>query len=434
MPVHVVSAVSGAGWLRCAVRLAGENPGPHRPVRGGQVHPREHVDRRRHPGRRGDASGWQGRHVTAARDLVPLPSGGVLIDTPGLRGVGLLDLEGDSSSTFPEIEALSAGCRSATARMWPSRDVPSWPPSTREHCRPAAWRAGTSCGARRTTWRFAPMPGCALPSFAGGRPSGVPSGVRASADHEKPCEENRQEEYGPQQRTSPARECAWRSMWSSWTVPTRGVGSPRWCAHIRYPTRWCSHCHEVACPSGSVARALHADFDVFVARKVGAPGRSELGVGAIAEAREPLPADVPAEPTVWLDHELLRRLGLVRRRRRDRRRREGGTAAADRVYRGARPAGTRHRADRRPCRRRDRDRRHRPRVVARVADVGSRDDRARRAGGSHGRPAVVGEECDEVLAVAAPRNFRAVGAWYRVFDQLSDETVVALLNEAILER
>ena len=46
----------------------------------------------------------------------------------------------------------------------------------------------------------------------------------------------------------------------------------------------------------------------------------------------------------------------------------------------------------------------------------------------------LGEECDEVLAVAAPRNFRAVGAWYRVFDQLSDETVVALLNEAILER
>ena len=39
-------------------------------------------------------------------------------------------------------------------------------------------------------------------------------------------------------------------------------------------------------------------------------------------------------------------------------------------------------------------------------------------------------ECDEVLALEAPRNFRAVGA-YRVFDQLTDETVIALLNETV---
>ena len=41
------------------------------------------------------------------------------------------------------------------------------------------------------------------------------------------------------------------------------------------------------------------------------------------------------------------------------------------------------------------------------------------------------QECDEVLALEAPRNFRAVGAWYRVFDQLTDETVIALLNETV---
>ena len=44
---------------------------------------------------------------------------------------------------------------------------------------------------------------------------------------------------------------------------------------------------------------------------------------------------------------------------------------------------------------------------------------------------MLSRECDEVLALEAPRNFRAVGAWYRVFDQLTDETVIALLNETV---
>ncbi len=56
-------------------------------------------------------SDGKGRHVTVARELVALPSGGVLIDTPGLRGVGLLDLDGGLEMAFPEIEALAAGCR-----------------------------------------------------------------------------------------------------------------------------------------------------------------------------------------------------------------------------------------------------------------------------------------------------------------------------------
>ncbi|MBY8878444.1 ribosome small subunit-dependent GTPase A [Actinacidiphila acidipaludis] len=57
-----------------------------------------------------DADG-KGRHTTTTRDMLPLPDGGVLIDTPGLRGVGLWDAESGVSQVFAEIEALAADCR-----------------------------------------------------------------------------------------------------------------------------------------------------------------------------------------------------------------------------------------------------------------------------------------------------------------------------------
>jgi ribosome small subunit-dependent GTPase A len=53
----------------------------------------------------------KGRHTTVHRELVPLPHGGVLIDTPGLRGIGLWDTEEGVALTFPEIEELAAECR-----------------------------------------------------------------------------------------------------------------------------------------------------------------------------------------------------------------------------------------------------------------------------------------------------------------------------------
>jgi ribosome biogenesis GTPase len=52
----------------------------------------------------------KGRHTTTTRELIPLPGGGVLIDTPGLRGVGLYGGEG-LAQAFAEIEELSADCR-----------------------------------------------------------------------------------------------------------------------------------------------------------------------------------------------------------------------------------------------------------------------------------------------------------------------------------
>jgi ribosome biogenesis GTPase len=53
----------------------------------------------------------KGRHTTTARHLYPLPSGGVLVDTPGLRAVGLsVDLDA-VAATFADIEAAAASCR-----------------------------------------------------------------------------------------------------------------------------------------------------------------------------------------------------------------------------------------------------------------------------------------------------------------------------------
>lgn len=53
----------------------------------------------------------RGRHTTTHRELVPLPAGAVLLDTPGIRE---LQLWGDASSAdgaFPEITALAEQCR-----------------------------------------------------------------------------------------------------------------------------------------------------------------------------------------------------------------------------------------------------------------------------------------------------------------------------------
>lgn len=86
----VMLGPSGVGKSTLANRLLGE--------------PRLAVS----PVRSGDA---KGRHTTTHRELVALPGGGCLIDTPGVRELGLwLDAEAVGSA-FPEIEAAAEGCR-----------------------------------------------------------------------------------------------------------------------------------------------------------------------------------------------------------------------------------------------------------------------------------------------------------------------------------
>ncbi|MBL7256681.1 ribosome small subunit-dependent GTPase A [Paractinoplanes lichenicola] len=53
----------------------------------------------------------KGRHTTAYRNLVLLPEGGAVLDTPGIRGVGLLDTAEGLSRAFADITELAAGCR-----------------------------------------------------------------------------------------------------------------------------------------------------------------------------------------------------------------------------------------------------------------------------------------------------------------------------------
>jgi len=59
------------------------------------------------------ASDGRGRHTTVARELLTLPGGALLIDTPGIREVGVWDGTGGA---FADIDELAAGCRFADCR------------------------------------------------------------------------------------------------------------------------------------------------------------------------------------------------------------------------------------------------------------------------------------------------------------------------------
>lgn len=86
----VLLGVSGAGKSTLANALLGEDVMDVQAIR--------------------DVDG-KGRHTTTTRNLLVLPGGGVLIDTPGLRGVGLWDAESGVGQVFAEIEEFARQCR-----------------------------------------------------------------------------------------------------------------------------------------------------------------------------------------------------------------------------------------------------------------------------------------------------------------------------------
>lgn len=53
----------------------------------------------------------KGRHVTSHRELILLENGGILIDNPGMREVGIADTSDGLATTFDKITGLSAHCR-----------------------------------------------------------------------------------------------------------------------------------------------------------------------------------------------------------------------------------------------------------------------------------------------------------------------------------
>jgi ribosome biogenesis GTPase / thiamine phosphate phosphatase len=55
---------------------------------------------------------YQGQHTTTFAEMHPLSSGGFIIDTPGIRAFGIVDLDKEViSHYFPEMRALIGACR-----------------------------------------------------------------------------------------------------------------------------------------------------------------------------------------------------------------------------------------------------------------------------------------------------------------------------------
>ncbi len=182
----------------------------------------------------------------------------------------------------------------------------------------------------------------------------------------------------------------------------------------------------VALPRGGVpvayevAQALDAPLDVIVARKLGAPGQPELGVGAVAQGG-----------ALFLDAKLIGRLGVTQDYLQAAAAREAAeTQRRLAAYRGGRlpldVAG---------------------RTVILVDDglatgVTVRAAvRALRAQAPHAIlvavPVCAAEsarellaEVDAIVCAHTPEEFHAVGSWYEDFEQTPDEEVVALLGLA----
>ena len=66
------------------------------------------VERQATGGLRGDA---RGRHTTTGRELLPLEGGALLLDTPGMREMGMWDAQSGIDQTFSDILELASQCR-----------------------------------------------------------------------------------------------------------------------------------------------------------------------------------------------------------------------------------------------------------------------------------------------------------------------------------
>jgi putative phosphoribosyl transferase len=167
-----------------------------------------------------------------------------------------------------------------------------------------------------------------------------------------------------------------------------------------------------------VARHLDAALDLFIARKLGAPGHEELGIGAVAPGG-----------TRFLDTDAIRALGVTEEYIEEITRKE--LAELERRLR-------RFRGDRPPPRIAGRpvilvDDGLATGVTALASLAAIRLDQPRRLVFAAPVCSVEGAEtvarqADDVVCVATPDRFFGVGAWYHDFTQTSDDEVVELLR------
>jgi putative phosphoribosyl transferase len=172
-----------------------------------------------------------------------------------------------------------------------------------------------------------------------------------------------------------------------------------------------------------VAAALDAPLDVIVARKLGAPTQPELAIGAIAGGARVLRADVIAAlgiSSLELDRiterERARADELERRLRHGRGPLDVGGRVAVVVDDGLATGAT---------------------ALAAVRAVRQRGPERIVLAVPVAPPETVAElarEVDEVVAVQQPPDFRAVGMWYEIFAQVTDDEVEAMLDESAAPR
>ncbi len=112
VPVHVVSARSGAGCERLRARI---EPGATAVLLGSSGVGKSTLVNRLAGGElmaTGETgAGDQGRHTTSLRQLILLPGGGAVIDMPGLRDLHLSGPAGGLDEAFADIDELTGECR-----------------------------------------------------------------------------------------------------------------------------------------------------------------------------------------------------------------------------------------------------------------------------------------------------------------------------------
>ena len=114
VPVHVVSAITGQGMDELRARIA---PGRTAVLIGSSgvgksTIVNNFVGHELMAVREVRADDNEGMHTTSHRELILLPGGGVVIDTPGIRELQLWDSsDGGMGETFSDVEELAAECR-----------------------------------------------------------------------------------------------------------------------------------------------------------------------------------------------------------------------------------------------------------------------------------------------------------------------------------